>query len=211
MNRSTKGELDTIRDLYKNQPALLRIYDKLILKYHSVKKCREDIVRYVLRKAIKVMKTEISKKEKVTGKKSLWLLCQKYFGSRLEELEKSGVNTENEEEVLSFFIPYQKYSKNRTMNTNFITEIFSSEEFCNEYENFLKNFNELLIKDNKKKIEKLKAFLIECIKHDCLHKFDTFNRLPWLEVWIENTNNIATSLLTQYKAIAQDNRKILKS
>jgi len=63
----------------------------------------------------------------------------------------------------------RKNSKNKTMNNNFISEIFSSEQFCQDYQKYLENFSSILQADNTKKINKLVAFIEECLTKNAVH------------------------------------------
>jgi hypothetical protein len=189
-----QGEIEKARRKYSQNLYLVPVFDALVAKYFPVKKHREDIVRYVVRRAFKFLKAGAIKKEKVYGKRAYAILCKKYFQSSYEELQKSGVNTEDEKELIEFLLPYRKNSKNRTMNNNFTTEIFSSQEFCADYEIFLKSFDKVLIDDNNKKIEKLISLAEECIANNCPEKIKQCTRLPWLQAWIEKTQEIAYDL-----------------
>jgi len=51
---------------------------------------------------------------------------------------------------------------------------------------------------------------MNCFEHNCFHKFDSFNRLPWLNVRIENTKDIANGLLVQYERRDFNDRKNIK-
>ena len=201
MGKNNQVEIQNARNAYINNPCLLQIYDKLVMKYYSAKKCKEDIVRYILRKAFKVMRTALIKNEKVCAKKASVLLCKRYFGANLERIEKAGINVEDEDQLIEFFMPYRKKSKNKTMNTNFVLEVFSSEDFCQEYQRFLADFSDILADDNNKKTKKLISFMTDCAKNNNLSKLGGFNRLPWLDVWIEDTKNIAIALMPNKRLI----------
>jgi len=189
-----QGEIEKARRKYSQNIYLIPIFDALVAKYFPVKKHREDIVRYVVRRAFKFMKAGTIKKEKIYGKRAYAVLCKKYFQSSYEELQRSGVNVEDEKELIEFLLPYRKNSKNRTMNNNFTTEIFSSKEFCADYEIFLQSFDKVLIDDNNKKIEKLISLAEQCIANNCPEKIKQCTRLPWLQAWIEKTQEVAYDL-----------------
>jgi len=214
VNGKTSGNTEATKLLYKQNPILVQIFDKLVMKYYSAKKCREDIVRYILRKAFKTFRSELVKNDKITHKKASLALCKKYFHSRVEEIEKAGVNIESEEALFDFIMPYKKNSKNRTMNTNFVTEIFASTEFAQAYEHFLTQFESLLNEDNDKKIEKMVDLLVICVQNNDISKLNTFNRLPWLDVWLADTMEIATSLIPKNfkspKCEGEGEEKIIK-
>jgi len=192
VNKGALNEADNKRELYTKSPILLQIYDRLVIKYYSAKKCREDIVRYILRKVFKLLRTDLIKKERVSYKKATSTLCKRYFSSSLKQ---GKTQAKNDKELLDLIMPFQKNSKNRTMNTNFVLEIFSSEKFCVAYEDFLGGFEELLQLDNKKKLEKLLDVLVKCVLKNDVAGLNAVNRLPWLDVWLENTKEIAYSLI----------------
>jgi len=195
VNRNGSFNQQTARDLYSKSPILLQIYDKLVMKYFSAKKCREDIVRYILRKAFKVARTDLIRKERISYKRASLALCKKFFTSKLAEIEKAGIKLENEDELFEFIMPYKKNSKNRTMNTSFVLEIFSSNEFCTAYEKFLKKFHNILQVDNNKKMQKLLDLLLKCVQKNDISTLNKITRLPWLDVWLEDTKEIALSLM----------------
>jgi len=41
-------------------------------------------------------------------------------------------------------MPFRKNSKNKTMNNNFLSEVFSSEGFCDDYKDYLESLDEVL-------------------------------------------------------------------
>lgn len=197
MGKVDKREVEKMRQKYVDSPSLLPIFDALVAKYSPLKKHREDIVRYVVRRALKFMKSSIIEEEKIYGKRAYAALCKRYFNFSNEELERMGVNTKDEKDLIEFLLPYRKNSKNRTMNISFTSELFSSKEFCNDYKLFLDNFDHSLVHDNTKKIEKLVSLAEECIKKKSVDKINKCSRLPWLQVWIDRTNQIAEELLKE--------------
>ena len=64
----------------------------------------------------------------------------------------------NDEELLNFRLPYKKSSRHKTANTTFITEIFRSEVFCQDYLGFLDKFHEILFDENRKRIKSFQIF-----------------------------------------------------
>jgi hypothetical protein len=199
------------KEQYKQDPILAMIYEKLVIRYYSSKKCKEDIIRYILRKLFKTLRTNIIKEEKVSNKRASFVICQRYFSSRFDEIKEAGVNLDDEEELLQFFMPYRKGSKNRTMNNSFIAEIFSSEEFCKVYETFLNNqFERFLLADNNRKIKKLIDLLVTCVHKNDITKLSKCNRLPWLDVWLQDARSIAASLLTQNQTSPSNSSKKIK-
>jgi len=81
------------------------------------------------------------------------------------------------------------------VNGCFISEIFSSEIFYQDYLNYLEKFDEIMKIDNWKKVEKLVDFLMNCAKENTMHKLKNFKRLPWLQAWLDTSKVIAFDLL----------------
>ena len=194
LGRITQYELDGLRNKYAENSSFLPIFDAIVAKCLPVKKHREDIVRYIIRKTFKFLKADIIKKDKIYGKRAYAILCKKYFQFSSNEFEKLGINTEDEKELIEVLLPYRKNSKNRTMNTNFTAEIFASKEFCEDYNRFLVVFNKVLDEDNERKTEKLVELAEDCMARSCAEKIKRCTRLPWLQVWIEKTRETAFNL-----------------
>ena len=185
------------RNQYLKNLKLLRLFDCLYEKYSSAAKCREDIIRFVLRKAITYMRDTQREKRNVSAKSATILLCKRYFGSRLEELTQNNININinDEKELVKFLMPYKKDSRNKTPNNCFMREIFSSKAFYEDYVNYLNNLENLLDSDNQKKIERILDFLITCVEEGKIFKIKDYKRMPWIDRWLETTKKIAKELL----------------
>jgi len=209
VNNDSQLEINKGRELYMNEPIFLKLYDTLVMRYSTSKRCKEDIIRYILRKVFKILRVKIVTEHKVSNKKASFMLCQKYFSSRFNELQDAGIAPEDEDGLLEFFMPYKKNSKNRTMNSSFIDDIFSSPEFCHEYKSFLANqFERFLIADNNRKIKKLVDLMVVCIEKNDVAKLVKFSRLPWLGAWLQDARDYAQSLLPSKPT--RNDRKIIK-
>jgi len=171
------------------------LFDALAEKFESAKKCREDMIRFILRKVITSIRDSLRDQQKLTARAATLALCKKYFGARFDELIKSEPQLENDEELLSFLLPYKRNSRNRTANTSFIMEIFTSTEFHEDYKLFLENLKEILFNENQKKIGKFIDFLMNCVETNQLTRIKYFKRIPWVDTWNESTCVIAYELL----------------
>ena len=185
--------IERSRSLYTHNTFLIQTYDALVRKYNSSTKSKEDIVRYIFRKMLKVAKKPIKETEKkVNGKKASLLLCKRYFPHHFNLIDE---NTEsNEQELLESLMPFSQKSKNKTLNANFVQEMFSSETFLKDYQGFLLKIEYLLEEDNKKKLDKLLDTLIQCVKNNNFKNVGSLKVFPWLDTWIEDTKNIAVEL-----------------
>lgn len=184
------------RAKYAHSEVLTELFDILTKKYDSSSKCREDMIRFILRKALGSMRDNIRDKKIVSAKAASMELCQKYFKDKFEELMENNINIEDEDAVLSFLLPYKKKSRNKTANACFITEIFASELFYQDYLGFLESFDKILEDDNQKKIQRFTKFLAECVKEKRLNKVTAYKRLPWLRTWLYSSKIIANELLS---------------
>lgn len=197
MGRNNEDIIQKGRIIFSNNKIFLEAYDALVKKYYSSKKVKEDIVRYIIRKAFKAIKKPMIKNEKIHSKQALLMLCKKYFA---DQFEQGKINIENEQELSEVLLPYNEKSKNRTMNTSFVQEIFSSEEFLKDYRQFLPGFKNMLQTDNNKKLEKLFSTLLECVQKKNFSKIASLKVFPWLDVWVEETIEIAQDLQNNQKS-----------
>ena len=208
-----KGKTEQIeakRNFYANNKILLSLFDTLVDKYASAAKCREDMVRFVLRKAISSLRDSLRAKENITSKAASVALCKKYFKADTFEQTKKEFGVDDEEDLLNFRLPYKKNSRNKTANSQFMTEIFSSPAFYKDYLEYLNNFEHILEHDNKKKLDKFVEFLEDCVNRNAIHEVKKYKRLPWLDQWLETTQVIAHELLDLNTWKKPEGSKMLK-
>jgi len=196
------------RNKYLDNPTLLDLFDILTKKYQSSSKCREDMIRFVLRKAIGSMRDNIRDTKILSAKAASVELCQRYFKDKLEQLTAENVDVTDEDTLLNFLLPYKKQSRNKTANSCFIAEIFSSELFYQDYLQFLGKIDKLLEDDNQKKIQKFINFLEGCVKENRLSKVATYKRLPWQKTWLHSTKIIANELLSMKPKVNNKKQKL---
>jgi len=190
--RINESNFDEEKAKYSHNKDLMLVFEILVSKYSSTIKTKEEMVKYTLRRAFKYVKNNIRKQTNSTSKGVSKALCKRYFNASQDDISKIG----NEEEFLRFVLPFRKNSKNKTMNTNFISEVFSSEDFCRDYDLYLKSFDRVLEDDNKSKIRKFTNFIEECVRQGKIQDIKTYKRIPWPKLWIINTKKIAQDLPT---------------
>ena len=81
------------------------------------------------------------------------------------------------------------------MNSSFLNEIFSSDEFCKDYVTFLSELDAVLKEENEKKVDKFIQFLHELVQKKNLDQISKYKRFPWLATWLNKTKEIAHELL----------------
>jgi len=200
---------------YSHNKVLLQVFDCLSEKFTLSSKGRDDMIRFILRRAISSMRDNLRIKNKISAKEASMELCKKYFanitGKKSLDQHDSAV-LENEDDFLNFLLPYKKNSRNKTVNISFIKEIFSSDLFYKDYLVYLENFDQILEADNVKKIEKFVNFLMVCAKEGSFHKIKKYKRLPWLKVWARTTKIIAQELLNSntWKSVSKRTKKETK-
>jgi len=201
-------EIAQQRSFYSFNPSLQILFDKLVKKYESSRKSREDMIRSVVRRALKFLKDSYKAKFNLTSRAASMKICKTYFNQ--EEMKLNQIDFEDENQVLSFLLPYRKDSRNKTPNTRFITEIFASEEFCHDYMGYLETYDLAFEKDNNHKIAKFCDFLVKCVEHNTIDQVQNYKRLPWLKTWQETTKVIAFELLDK-RHLKNFNQKQIKS
>ena len=95
------------------------VFDVLVRKFRKLKKTKEEMTKYCMRKAFKFL---AEKHRKTLEGKDTSDFLKEYF----EHMESE-----------SFSIPFKKNSEEKTMNTNFLKKVFSSLTFLADYKQFL--------------------------------------------------------------------------
>ena len=191
--KAVKEAIEQEKKRFSDDRPLLEVFERLEEKYTKSSKCREDMVRFVIRKAITFLKNIFKEKHQVSAKAATMLLCQRYFPSKVTEL-RSHSEFLNEDAILDFLLPYKKNSRNKTANSNFVAEIFTSELFYNDFLEYLSKLDDILEEDNKKKEIKFISFLVDCVQQNRIWKIKTYKRLPWLNIWLETTKTLAIEI-----------------
>jgi len=220
--KASEESIQAERPKYESDKQLLQVFDILVKKYSGASKSREEMIKYVLRKALKAVRGILQKRLNVDYKEASSILCKRYFkgdGAPEEEVSLdlkggkrlSSRNSEDDDEdgedILKAMLPFRKNSKNKTMNSNFINEIFSSEEFCKDYEIYLTQIDDILEKDNNRKIEMFLNYLEQRIKKGQIDTIRSCKRMPWINLWIDSTKNVAFELATT-KAWIETRKKV---
>ena len=195
LGRAPQYQIDHQRQSYAFNNTLIELFDALVDKFSSAAKCREDMIRHVLRKALSYFKNSLRDKHKISSRGASVLMCQQYFQAMHDQMREHDIDMQDEDKILDFLLPYKKNSRNKTVNISFITEVFSSEAFYQDYVGFLDKLEKLFSEDNKKKSEKFIRFLVRCVEDGTVHEVRQFKRLPWLDQWLEATKVIAYELL----------------
>lgn len=162
--RVSESSFEQEKQKYSDNKDLVLVFDMLNAKYASTIKTKEEMVKYTLRRAFKFIKSSVKKTTQGNSKGVSKVICNKYFHVSQEDFSKVG----NEEDFLKVVLPFRKNSKNKTMNTTFINEVFASEEFCRDYQAYLESFESILEADNKNKVERLISFIEECLNKNKL-------------------------------------------
>jgi len=193
LGKVSTEEIEQEKRKYSQNPRLLELFLCLVEKFNKSGKCREDMVRYVMRKAFAYKRDLLRNKSTMTAKAASLVLCKKYFQKETQEIIKKG-SKEEETELLRLMLPYKKDARNKTVNLNYISEIFSSEAFQQDYDDYLDNFDQIMKTENQKKTNKLVSFLVGCVENNEFDKIHDYKRLPWLKAWTESSKVIAREL-----------------
>jgi len=99
--KAVKEAIEQEKKRFSDDRPLLEVFERLEEKYTKSSKCREDMVRFVIRKAITFLKNIFKEKHQVSAKAATMLLCQRYFPSKVTEL-RSHSEFLNEDAILDF-------------------------------------------------------------------------------------------------------------
>jgi len=195
--RINQRDLEAERQKYEFDHSLIQVFDTLVSKYSATTKTKEEMIKYVLRKALKNIKDKVKEGNRRTEKEASRSFCQKYFNSSKDEIQKLGVDVEDDEELLKLLLPFKKTSKNKTMNANFLGKLFASEEFSGDYELYLQAFEKDADIDNNSKVKKFVTFILSCVKSKKINSIMNYKRVPWLKIWLINTKNVGLQLMKE--------------
>jgi len=188
-------KIEKAKKKFSSDQKLSQAFDALVAKYSSAVKTKENIVKYVLRKVFKSMKELLMKEKSMDSKTACGSFVEKYFPDSRGDLKEKGINIEDDEELFNALMPFKKNSKNKTMNNNFLIEIFTSESCRDDYNVFLAGLDDCMYADNYQKIERFLVYIEECVEKGAYKEIGKFKRLPWLRLWIEKTKETACDLV----------------
>ncbi|CAD8197378.1 unnamed protein product [Paramecium pentaurelia] len=164
-----------------NQIALVKLLEMLAQKQKCQQKSREELVKFCLRKALKFIFQRIQEKYDKTK-------------TNLKSAQKIFISMAEKETQTTIMLPFRKNSKNKTMNSDFLKQIFSSKTFVTYYKEFLSCLEQEIQKDSKKKIASLCNKIMNHIQDDKRFEFDV-KRLPWSYSNIEKVKQAAQEML----------------
>lgn len=185
------GKINT-QDLFKKKREMKfllmknegKIYDTITSKYLTTKKTKEEMIKFILRKCFKYLRS-ITLKEEPTNQKEIYdNFMEQYF--KEDELKKTQLENDLPPEQ-DLLIPFRKNSKIKTMNSSFLKLIFNSEKFYKDYLTFLENFDQIARNENQKKLKKCASIIAEFIEKDNFQKIKNYKRLPWTEQCLQET------------------------
>jgi len=186
---SANKEIEKARQSYAHDSRLAKAFESLTMKYAATSKTREEMVKWIIRRVLKASKKIVKGNQKKDQKTVLQDVCKRYF---LEE--NSPDQAEEDHLSVDAVLPFRKNSKNKTMNSTFIAEIFESQLFKDDYKEFLKDLDKITEKENLEKTRRFTKLVMECIKSGSFDKIAKYKRVPWLKNWIQNTNKVAIEL-----------------
>lgn len=195
VGRIDESTLSKYEKKYSQDGALHEVFSLLVNKYMSIVKTKEEMIKCIIRRAFKSMKNQIKKKYNIDAKAACKIICEKYFGISKEDFEKKALNPDDEEELLDDLLPFRKNSKNRTMNNSFLNQIFSSDEFKNDFETFISDLDDMLRSENERKSSKLVSQIEQLVKKKKITDLNNMKRIPWLGIWIEKTKSVAKEMM----------------
>ncbi|CAD8118937.1 unnamed protein product [Paramecium sonneborni] len=165
-----------------NQTQLAKILEILAIKQQQQIKSREELIKFCLRKAFRFIFKSISERNNIS-KTNLKTARQEFLKIIEQEIK------------IPLILPFRKNSKNKTMNNDFLKQVFSSQIFQTFYKEFLDHLDDTIQEDRKKKIDKLQDKIWLSLRDNRTASID-IKRLPWSLKNTERVKSIAFELLT---------------
>jgi len=174
------NEMQSERLRYSHDKKLLKLFDTLNRKYTSTTKTKEELIKWIIRRAIKSGINQDQEDENLKRP--------------LEDLQNEDQDQGEYEIWIESLLPFKKSSKNKTMNSQFLTEIFASEKFRIDYHNFLIEMEKVIEEDTTDKMRRFLQFAIDCVNKDTMEKILKYRRVPWLKKWGMNARKVALQI-----------------
>lgn len=176
---------------YSQNPKLIKLFDTLQAKYSTSTKTKEELTKWIIRRTLKTGKQ--------TEKEIHHLNIKRVLFENSKESQEVSFKLDYESESIhsqwiESVLPFKKNSKNKSMNSHFLAEIFGSDKFRRDYVIFLRNFDLVMEEDTIEKKKRFINFIIECMKQNTFEKILKYRRVPWLKVWVQNTKKVAEEL-----------------
>ena len=191
---TTEYDIQQEKQKYSHNNALTQIFDILTSKYSSIVKTREQRVKWIIRRALKINKQLVDGGAKVNSVKTIQMNTRCVEKIKEEEDLILKIKEDDFEDTLGLHLPFSMNSKKKTMNSSFLAELFKSEKFKQDYCIFLQDFDSIIARDSADKIIKFTWFIVDCIKKNRLNAIKGFNRIPWLKTWFQSTRKLAEEL-----------------
>mmetsp|Transcript_11996 Transcript_11996/g.10384 ORF Transcript_11996/g.10384 Transcript_11996/m.10384 type:complete len:248 (-) Transcript_11996:226-969(-) len=182
------------RKQVENDEGLCKLFDVLIKKYEGSVKTKENITKYIFRKVFKIIREDIILKhsEQMVPK----VFVDTYFPNARNAQKRKN---QTDEDIFNSLMPFKENSKNKTMNLNFLTDMFSSDAFTEKYTDVANKLFDYMNEDNAEKMEKFIPYIERCLQRNQHKDIVKFNRLPWLKIWMEKTQDSAFEMVRMGK------------
>merc|ERR1711893_297744 len=112
-------------------------------KYRKQSKTKENITKYVFRRVFKSIKEEIQ------GRYNSRQMPKYFIDTYFSHLRKT--TSASDSQIYESLIPFNSNSKNKSMNINFLSDMFSSEKFTQRYLEVISELQEMMEKENEEK------------------------------------------------------------
>lgn len=185
LGRVKEADLCKERETYASNALLLQLFDALIARYTSTFKTKDEILKYITRKAFTTIRNSFKQKDVTKGGLMSETLCKRYFKVSTEEIGKLGIDINHRENFLQVLFPYRKNCKNKARYKDLIGKLDSSKEFYEDYCTFLTNFAEIMRIEKEKKVTVFVPFLCDCVRRNEIQDVAYYKRIPWLDTWIK--------------------------
>jgi len=193
-DRMGEKESKVARQQFDFKKHLPIVFDFLVGAYNCRIKTREEIVKYIMRKVFKFTAETILKHKNSASKAALAAVCERYFKTNKPEPE--------------MLLPFREKSKNKTMNNQFLENLFKSETFIQDYTLFMSKIDIILNEDNEGRIDNFIKHLESLIIKGKIEQIKGFKRIPWPRTWIEKAKIIAHDLLARHTNDLNVDKKI---
>jgi len=155
--------------LEAKNPQIFQIFSLLNEKYFSIKKTKEEQSKFLFRKSFKYIKKKLQEEKRGMLKRNIKRLYLEMY--------------------------FKKNSSIKTITQNSLQVLFANKKYFKEFESFLQNYEEFVMKENQKKILKIAKEIYVLYVENRLDNIKTIQHFPWLKCWILSCKTMGEQIL----------------
>lgn len=108
-NVGVKGEkeIEEYQSNFISDKNMTTVFQYLKEKFCSSTKTKEEMIKFIIRRAFKFIKNKIKRVNNVDSKTACMQICEKYFGKTVKDFQELGLESYDEDEFFNALLPFR--------------------------------------------------------------------------------------------------------